>query len=136
MAIVQVTLDDNTDAELAYLAKKLGRPRGEILNDLIRTTVSQKFNEMINQLSPPLQTPKEPRVPLIKRGRGGHPVIYVGDDPKLQKGKTYNSYVEVARIVIPDKLGLLWNRKKGTGDNAKNLLKRHALSIYKDLIPQ
>jgi hypothetical protein len=93
-----------------------------------------KENEMLNY--PPKISPAPFVSSTIKTGRGGHKVTYIGDDPRLQNGKTYNSYVEVARIVIPDKLGLLWNRKKGTGDNAKNLLRRYAPDIYDNLRPQ
>jgi hypothetical protein len=88
-------------------------------------------NEMLNH--PSKLSPEPLASSTIKAGRGGHKVTYIGDDPRLQKGKTYNSYVEVARIVIQDKLGLLWNRKKGTGDNAKNLLRRYAPDIYNNL---
>ena len=134
MPTVQVILDKDTDAKLNYVANLLGERKSDVAKDLIRAGVLQKFNEMINN---PTQIAQESLVSsTIKAGRGGHKVTYVGDDPKLQKGNTYNSYVEVARIVIPDKLGLLWNRKKGTGDNAKNLLKRYASDIYEDLRPQ
>jgi hypothetical protein len=134
MPTVQVILDKDTDAKLNYVANLSGKRKSEMAKDLIREGVLQKFKEMLNH---PPQISQEPLVSsTIKAGRGGHKVTYIGDDPRLQNGKTYNSYVEVARIVIPDKLGLLWNRKKGTGDNAKNLLKRYAPDIYKDLRPQ
>jgi len=134
MPTVQVILDKDTDAKLNYVSNLSGKRKSEMAKDLIREGVLQKFKEMVNH--PPQISQETLASSTIKAGRGGHKVTYVGDGQRLQKGKTYKSYAEVARIVIPDKQGLLYDRKKGTGDNAKNLLKRYAPDIFKDLRPQ
>ena len=138
MVTIQLPLDPETSARLAFLAELWEQRKVEVALTLLRDSVSQKFNEHYNKKVNTKTTLRmSPQTPLGRRGTRSQ-ILYTGSDSRLQSGKIYKSFADVLRIVRPDlaKLwpdGKLYSAKAGGGDKAENILKRYEPSIYKDL---
>ncbi len=137
MPTIQLLLDSETSARLAFLAERMGKRKAEVAIDLLKKEVFQQYKDLANSNQPsqaPVQS--QPRSPKPR----GQTVLYTGQDTRgLQYGKSYGSFAEVLRIVRPDlaKLwpeGGLYNSKTHGGDKAENILKRWEPSIYMELV--
>ena len=138
MVTIQLPLDPETSAQLAFLAELWEQRKVEVALYLLKDSVFQKFNEYYNEKTNTKTTLKMPLQTLLGRRGTRDQVIYTGSDPRLQSGETYKSFADVLRIVRPDlaKLypdGKLYNAKTHGGDKAENILRRYVPDIYKDL---
>ena len=135
MPTIQLVLDRETSARLAFLAEWMSKRKVDVAIDLLEQAVFQQYNDLANSGVPP-QTPIQNLVaPPTTRGQA---VLYAGSDPRLQSGKTYMSFAEVLRIVRPDLAkhwpdGKLFSNKTHGGDKAENILRQDVPDIYKDL---
>ncbi len=138
MPTIQLVLDRETSARLAFLAERMGKRKVNVAIDLLKRAVFQQYNDLANggaMTQTPVQSP-----PATPKSRS-QAVLYTGSDSRLQSGKIYTSFAEVLRIVRPElaKLwpdGKLYNAKTHGGDKAENILKRYEPSVYKDLVRQ
>ncbi len=138
MVTIQLPLDSETSAQLAFLAELQEQRKVEVALDLLKDSVARKFNEHYNKRASIQMTPQPPLQTLLGRRGTRDQVIYTGSDPRLESGKTYKSFAEVLRIVRADlaKLwpdGKLYSAKNQGGDKAENILRRYVPDIYKDL---
>ena len=139
MVTIQLPLDPETSAQLAFLAELREQRKVEVALDLLKDSVSQKFNEHYNEMADTKTTLQALlKTPPGRRGTRGQPVLYTGSDPRLQSGETYTSYAEVLRIARPDLAkqwpeGKLYRAKTHGGDKAENILRQDVPDIYKDL---
>ncbi len=135
MPTIQLVLDRETSARLAFLAEQMGKRKVDVAVDLLKRAVYQQYNDLGNggaTLQALVQNPPAPPRPRSQA------VLYTGSDSRLQSGKIYASFAEVLRIVRPDlaKLwpdGKLYNAKTHGGDKAENILKHYEPSVYKGL---
>ena len=135
MTTIQLVLDRETSARLAFLAEQMGKRKGDVAIDLLKRVVYQQYNDLENggaTLQAPVQHPPAPPRPRSQA------VLYTGSDSRLENGKIYKSFADVLRIVRPDlaKLypdGKLYNRKTHGGDKAENILKHYETIVYKGL---
>ena len=130
MPTIQLVLDRETSARLAFLAELKRKRKVDIAIDLLKGAVFQQYNEMVDTKAM-LKMP--PQTPSARRGTRGQPILYNGSDPRLQNGKIYTSFAEVLRVVRQDLEPLLYNAKRHTGDKAENILKHYEPGVYKDL---
>lgn len=138
MVTIQLPLDSETSAQLAYLAELWEQRKVEVALYLLKDSVFQKFNEYRSEKTNPQTTLRMPlRTTLGRRGTRDR-VLYTGSDSRLENGKIYKNFADVLRIVRPDLAkhypdGKLYNKKAHGGDKAENILKRYEWSIYKGL---
>ena len=135
MVTIQLPLDPETSARLAFLAEHRGERKADVAVDLLKKAVYKAFNDLFNggaTLQAPLQHPPAPPRPRSQA------VLYTGSDSRLQSGEIYASFAEVLRKVRPDLAkswpdGKLYNAKTHGGDKAENILKHYEPSVYKGL---
>ena len=128
----QITIDDRTSAELAYLAKQNRRREEDLFAELGKEKVSEIFRLAVQQDT-------NGAVPQLTRARGpgrrGQPVRYDGRDPRLEHGKTYDSYAHVLRSLgRPDLERRLYDPKTRKGDNGESILERYEPEIHRQLV--
>ena len=138
MVTIQLPLDSETSAQLAFLAELQGQRKVDVALYLLKDSVFQKFNEYYNEKTNTTTILKMPLRTTIGRQGMRDQVLYTGSDSRLKNGEIYKSFAEVLRIVRPDlaKLwpdGKLYNAKTHGGDKAENILKRYELGIYEGL---
>jgi len=138
MVTIQLLLDPETSARLAFLAEMWEQRKVEVALDLLKDSVSRKFNEHCNKKATSQTTPQTPLQTRLGRRGTRDQVIYTGSDTRLQSGEAYKSFAEVLRIVRPDLAkhwpeGKLYSAKTHGGDKAENILRQYVLDIYKDL---
>lgn len=132
MATIQVNLDPETSAKLAFVAALMNTRKADLAADCVREGVSRRFQAMGSSSSGTPPVGVQPR--RARRGTRGQRVLYVGTHPNLQNGRVYGSFAEVLRFLdLPDLVGLLYDAKTHKGDKAENILKRHAPGVYEDL---
>ncbi len=138
MVTIQLPLDPETSAQLAFLAELREQRKVEVALDLLKDSVSRKFSEHSNKQTNTQTTLQSSLKTSLGRRGTRDQVMYTGSDSRLQSGKTYKSFAEVLRIVRADlaKLwpdGKLYSAKTHGGDKAENILRRYVPDIYKDL---
>lgn len=137
MPTIQLILDRETSAKLAFLAERTGRRKVDVAIDLLTKVVSQEYKDVAS-VNLPQQVPVQRPVSSPRPRR--QPILYNGPDLKgLQMNETYSSYAEILRIIRPDlaKLwpeGKLYCAKNHGGDKAENIIKRYEGFIYENLI--
>ena len=132
MPTVQLTLDLHTSAKASYLAELSGKRRTELLEKYLQEKVDEEYKKTSkNTTQSPVPQPARKR----SRGRRGQPLRYDGHDPRLEHGKTYDSYAHVVRSLRqPDLQGRLYDPKTHKGDNGESILERYEPEIHRHLV--
>ena len=132
MPTFQITVDDRTSAELAYLAKQNRRREEDLFAELGKQKVSEIFKLAV-------QRDTNRSVLQLTRvrgpGRRGQPIRYDGHDPRLEHGKTYDSFAHVVRSLgRPELESRLYDPKTRKGDNGESILERYEPEIHQHLV--
>jgi hypothetical protein len=131
MTTMPITIELETIAQLAFLAKLKKKPETEVLKNLVEAEFIQECNKMSKSNTTVLQTPLQ--TGHVRPGKRGQSIRYTGSDSRLKNGGIYKSFAEVLRVVRPDLEGLLYNAKKHSGDKAENILKHYEPESYRNL---